>query len=362
MRLVWGKVVSAEPPTAGLQRLRVVPDDGVEADALCYVGLSGACRDGERVLLNTTAVDLSLGTGGAHFVVARAGDGESPPSGVALAEHSGGHIMKLRYTPLQTDVLSVEAPESPHHQTMVQAESIEGMPVVCCGLHSQVPLVAAAVKRRRPDARVAYCMTDQAALPVALSSIVAQSLETGLIDTTVTTGQAFGGMVETVTLHSGLLAAKHVARADVAVVAIGPGVAGTGTPFGHGGVAQGEAINAVSALAGVPIACLRMSFADERTRHRGVSHHTLAALVRIALAPSRVAVPTLPREFSDSIAADLESAGVWSRHERWESEEGSVEAPSLRGMRVTTMGRDAAEDPAFFAAAFAAGEIASRSA
>jgi hypothetical protein len=296
VRLVWGIVSAVDWVSAGVQRLSVALDDGARGHAVNYPQLAGTCSVADRVLLNTTAVELSLGTGGLHFVVARAGTGQ----GVQFDEPSGGHVMKLRYTPLQHDVLSVESPESPHHTVMVEAEDLAQMPVVCCGLHSQVPLVAAAVKQMDPALRVAYCMTDQAALPIALSSVMAASEDAGLIDATVTCGQAFGGRLEAVNLHSGVLAARHVAHADVAIAAIGPGVVGTATAFGHGGIAQGEAINAVSVLGGTPIACLRVSFADDRTRHRVVSHHTLSALTRVALAPALVPVPSLPHDYARS--------------------------------------------------------------
>jgi len=339
----------------GLQQLDVALDDGANGVAVNYPALSGSCVEGDRVLLNTTAVELSLGTGGKHFVVARLGDSR----GVALDTPSGGHMMKLRYTPSQVDVVSVEAQESPHHAVMRKATSLEGAPVVCCGLHSHVPLVAAAVKHAGPHLSVAYCMTDQAALALRLSDVLRDSVAAGLVDTTISCGQAFGGDFEAINLHSGLLAARHVARADVVIVSIGPGVAGTATPFGHGGIGQGEAINAVAALEGAPVACLRVSFADARERHRGVSHHSLAALTRVALAGAIVPVPTLAPEFSDAIAQALDEAGVWIRHERVVAAAGSVPNPSLRGVEVTTMGRTIAEDPAFFAAAFAAGETAS---
>lgn len=354
MKLVWGTVDAVERDLPDIAELLVTLEGGGSGRALCYPRLTGGCSPGDRVLLNTTAVDLGLGTGGKFFVVARAGHG------VAVDAPSGGHVMKARYTPMQLDVVSVEAPESPAHEIMRSAVSLHGMPVVCCGLHSQVPLVAAAIKRDAPALRVAYCMTDEAALPLALSDVVRASREAGLIDVTISCGQSFGGDLEAVNLHSGLLAAREVAKASVTVVAIGPGVVGTATPFGHGGVAQGEAINAVSCLHGRPITCLRVSFADARERHRGVSHHSLAALTSVALAPSTVAVPRLPREFSDAIEDALEQAGAWRLHERVESPEGSVPAPDLRGVEVTTMGRGPRDDPAFFAAAFAAGEIASR--
>ena len=354
MKLVWATIGPLRSEAEGIQHFDTVLDDGSTGVAVVYTGLVGRCATGERVLLNTTAVELALGTGGAHFAVAR-GVGE----GVALDAPSGGHIMKLRYTPLQHDVIAVESQESVHHAVMSQARSLDGQPVVCCGLHSQVPLVAAAIKQAIPRSTVAYCMTDQAALAGSLSDVVRAARANGLIDATITCGQAFGGDLEAVNLHSGLLAARHVCDADVTIVAIGPGVVGTATPFGHGGVFQGEYINAVAALEGRPVACLRVSFADARPRHRGVSHHTLAALSKVALAPAFVAVPALPQEYSDAIDSALQSAGVWERHTRVQAQAGRSAPPSLRGINVTTMGRDLAQDPAFFAAAFAAGEIAS---
>jgi len=352
---VWATVTADTTTSADAQSLLVTLDDGTEGRAVCYPALCGTCVAGDRVLLNTTAVDLSLGTGGLHFVVAR---GEA--SGVVFDSASGGHIMKLRYSPLQVDVLSVESQESPHHETMRAATTLGGMPVVCCGLHSQVPLVAAAIKQADPTLKVAYCMTDEAALALPLSDVIRACVKEGLVDTTISCGQAFGGEYEAVNLHSGLLAARFVAGADVAVVAIGPGVVGTATPFGHGGIAQGEALNTVVSLGGSPIASLRLSFADKRSRHRVVSHHSMAALMQIALAPVRVAVPSLPDDLAEQVADALESSGVWERHTRADASAGRVPAPDMHGIHVTTMGRGLSDDPAFFAAAFAAGEVAAR--
>jgi len=355
MRTAWGVVAIVEAERAGLQRLRVEVD-GSDAAALNYTALAGICRVGDRVLLNTTAVDLELGTGGSHLVVARLGDG-AMVEGVSLDDPSGGHVMKLRYTPLQRDVLAVESQESPHHDLLAQADDVHGMPVVCCGLHSQLPLVAAAIKAVSPSARIAWCMTDEAALPLALSELVPACAAAGLVDLTVTCGQAFGGDLESVTLHSGLIAARLVGAADVAIVGIGPGVVGTGTVLGHGGIAQGEAINAVAAVGGRPVTALRVSFADARERHCGVSHHTLVALSRIALAPSAVAVPRLPATQLAAVEAGLAGAGVWERHIRVDAGDGYA-LPDTRGVACRSMGRTPDDDPAFFAAAAAAGTVA----
>lgn len=355
MRLVWATVTVAGDAESGAQRLTVTLDgaDG-PGRAVAYPSLTGACAAGDRVLCNTTAVDLALGTGGEHFVVARAGDG------VSFDDPVPGHIMKLRYTPLQRDVTVVEEPASGHHETMAEARSLDGMPVVCCGLHSQLALVAAAVKQASPEARVAYVMTDEASLPLAVSRLVPKLVHAGLLDCTFTAGQAFGGQYEAVNLYSALLAARHVAEADIAIVAIGPGIPGTATPFGHSGIAQGQAINAASALGGRPVAALRVSFADPRPRHVPVSHQTLTALGVVALAPALVAVPALPSADGIALEAALERSGIWSRHEARRVEQPRM--PDLRSIEVRSMGRSAEEDPAFFLAAAAAGVVAAEEA
>lgn len=351
MRLVWGTVESAPPAENGAQRVSVILDGADSpAVAVAYPALTGACSDGERVLCNTTAVDLALGTGGEHFVVARAGEG------VSFEDRVPGHIMKLRYTPLQRDVTVVEEPASGFHEIMAEARSLDGMPVVCCGLHSQVSLVAAGIKDCSPALRIAYVMTDEASLPLAVSRMVPRLLDAGLLDATITCGQAFGGQTEAVNLYSALLAARHVLAADVAVVAIGPGIPGTGTPFGHSGVAQGQALNAAHALGGVPIAVLRLSFADERPRHVPVSHQTITALGGVALAPALVPVPVLDAPLGPAVDAALDTSGIWSLHERRAIRIDAL--PDTRGVQTRTMGRSAEDDPAFFFAAAAAGKLA----
>jgi hypothetical protein len=359
MRLVWGRVLEVAEERGGAQPIVVTIGDAAGEPALAYPRLSGLCVPGDDVLLNTTAVDLGLGTGGVHFVVARgpaAASGDDTPA--ALDRPSGGHVMKLRYTPLQVDVDAVEEPEGPHYAKMREATSIAVMPVVCCGLHSQMPLVAAALKWANPDARVAYCHTDFGSLPYALSAVAFSCREAGLLDAAISCGQSFGADLEAVNLHSGLLAAKHVTGADVAIVSIGPGMVGTATPFGHGGIAQGEAINAVRVLGGTPVVALRVSFADPRERHRVLSHHTVAALTRATLAPAVVAVPPLPAEQAAALDAALDAAGVWERHQRADARQTEIPQAALRGVEASSMGRGIDDDPAFFLAAYAAGEIA----
>ncbi len=356
MRLVRARILSVDAERKGLQRLtaRAEGEDGERGErrAYCLPTLTGRCAEGDRVVLNVTATGLDLGTGGWDFVAMRGWDGTDA---VLLDEPSAGHIMKLRYTPLQHDVLAVEERESPHHEVLSDADSASGLPVVACPLHSHLPVAAAAVKELAPSTRVVYVMTDDASLPLALSETVAACVEAGLVDRTVTCGQAFGGDLEAVNVYSGLLAAARVASADVAIVSIGPGVAGTGTRFGHGGVAQGAAINAAATLGAVPVASLRLSQADRRDRHRGLSRHSAVALGEVALAEATIALPAHPEEW---LRLALEEAGLWERHRPAEATRFAEDLPDTRGVRLESMGRTPEDDPVFFRAAAWAGEVA----
>src|SRR6202023_1670367 len=279
-----------------------------------------------------------------------------------------GHLVKARYTPLQTCVLGADEQGSPHHDVLRDADDIGGMPVVVADLHSALPALLTGVFDRAERAggdsspasasgRVVYVMQDGGALPAWFSRTCAALSEAGWLAATVTTGQSFGGDLETVTVHTGLLAARHVLGADIAVVAQGPGNLGTGTRWGFSGVAAGEAVNAVAALGGRPVACLRVSEADPRERHRGISHHSLTAYGRVALARADVVVPGLPGPFGDRVAAQAAELGL--RHSIITVPVDGLEA-ALRACpaRLSTMGRGLDEDLAYFLAAAAGGRAA----
>jgi len=200
-------------------------------------------------------------------------------------------------------------------------------------------------------------MLDGGALPAWFSRTTAQLRELGWLAGTVTVGQAFGGDVEAVSLHSGLLAARHVLGAAIAVVTQGPGNLGTGTRWGFSGVACGEAINAAAVLGGRPVGSLRVSEADPRERHRGISHHSLTAYGRVALAAADIVVPDLPGDFGARLRA--EAAPLTSRHRLVQvAVAGLMDELRACPVRLSTMGRDLDADPAYFLAAAAAGRYA----
>jgi hypothetical protein len=328
---------------------------GTSIRALAYPALTGSPRAGDRVLLNVTALEAGLGTGGYALVVAI-------PDRLPADQEITGHIVKSRYTPLQVMTQSADEQGSPHHALLESADCLDGMPVVVADLHSALPAVLAGLyagyRTGAGDSpAVAYVMTDGGALPAWFSRTIAGLREAGWLAATITTGQSFGGDHEAVTVHSGLLTARHVVHADLAVVTQGPGNLGTGTKWGYSGVAAGEAVNAAATLEGRPVASLRISFADPRDRHQGVSHHSLTAYGRVALARADVVIPQLAEPQATRVAAD--AAPLAARHTLVTIPvDGLAEALRACPVPLSTMGRSLDEDPEYFLAAAAAGRHA----
>ncbi len=343
-RFLTGRVAEVQRERPGHQAI-LVALDGAEAEsgqvepAYVVTALTGPVAAGDEVLVNTTAVDLGLGTGGRHVVTVNLTRG-------AYRTPGGGHIMKLRYTPMQFDAGAAEE----HLEDL--PEDLEGTPVVACTLHSQVPLVVLGALAVDPTLRIAYVMTDGAALPLAFSELVHELVHRGALAAgTITAGHAFGGDREAVGVASALALARHDAGADLVVVGMGPGVVGTGHHLGTTALEAAPVLDLTEALGGRGVLCVRASAGDRRDRHRGVSHHTTTVL---DLVRSPVTVPVPP-----ALRAELAL---------WEDRHRIVEVPAdgavlleQADLRVTTMGRGPEEDPVFFDTAAAAGRVAAES-
>ena len=342
----------------GVLELDVVVDDD-PADpppvaepgvAVAFTQLVGSVEVGDRVLVNTTGVALGLGTGGFHLVVA-------VDDQTATELGHPGRVMKARYTPLQAAVESVEETD---RETLERSEGLGGRPVVCAPLHSMIGPIAAGARAAGAE-RIAYVMSDGAALPGRLSNLVPRLRVAGLLDGFVTSGQAFGGELEAVTIWTGVLAAAELVGADVVIVADGPGNLGTDTTWGASALASGHALNATEALGGRPVAALRVSFADGRERHRGVSHHSLTILDRVCRVAADVAVPVLEGRERDLVWDSLRERRLEERHQLVEVDgRPALDELERAGVEIDSMGRTASEDPAFFLAAGAAGILAGR--
>lgn len=348
----WGGPGCGEP--GGAVDIHVsLEHSGQIVPALAYPAVVGDPRPGDRVLLNTRALDDGLGTGGYALVVAIPDRLPAPATGP-------GHLVKGRYSPLQQTVAGADEQGSAWHETLREADDLTGLPVVVADLHSALPAVVAGIRAVDPWLRVVYVMTDGGALPLVVSRSVAALRETGWLAATVTTGQSWGGDLEAVSVHSGLLAARLAAAADVVVLTQGPGNLGTGTRWGFSGVAAGEAVNATAILGGRPVAGLRVSAADTRARHRGVSHHSLTAYGRVALAAAEVVVPELTGTLAGFGELIWEQAAELGARHRVVAvrTDGLAEAIAGCPLPVFSMGRGYDADPACFLASAAAGRHA----
>ncbi|HET8930717.1 MAG TPA: DUF3866 family protein [Acidimicrobiales bacterium] len=335
---VEGRVVEVRRDRPGYQQV-LIEREGAGSPEKAYVvtALTGSVAVGDEVLANTTAVDLALGTGGSHVVSVNLSRG-------AYRTPGGGHIMKLRYTPMQLDTGAAEE----HLDDL--PDTLDAAVVVACTLHSQVPLVVLGALAEHPDLRIAYVMTDGAALPLALSELVVGMVDAGLLAAgTITAGHAFGGMREAVGVPSALTLACHDAGADLVVVGMGPGVVGTSHRLGTTALEAAPILDTAEALGGRGVLCVRASEGDGRARHRGMSHHsaTILDLVR-----SRVTVPVPPK-----LRAELDP---WQDRHRIVEVDGvdAIDLLDRAGLRVTTMGRGPDEDRLFFDTAAAAGRCA----
>jgi hypothetical protein len=349
----------ATPEEQREQRLLVeLTGPGGEAEsrrAVADVALVGRAEAGDEVIVNVQAQDLGLGSGGfdiVHVNLTRGLSGEGA---------QGAHVMKLNYTSLQ------------HAVAPVEDGSLEvplARPVAVLALHGQLAGVAWAFAQGAPGARLGYVQTEGGALPGSHSRTLAALKERGLLAGHLTAGAAFGGDGEAITTAGALHHGLHALGWDAALCGPGPGIVGSSSPLGHGGMAALDSAHVALALGCPVLLVARMSSSDDRERHRGISHHTLTVL-DLLLEPVTVA---LPAGLRSPVGADLR-AGLGAvfggatkappapevarpsritRHD-WRRAEVDLPAFAGAGLHPETMGRGIAQDPLFFGAALAGG-------
>jgi Protein of unknown function (DUF3866) len=327
LKLRRGVVTATDP-------LRVRIGDE-ERQAWADTRLVGEVRDGDEVIVNVEAKDLGLGSGGFDIVHANLSRGLEGPGGSAAT------AMKLNYTSLQHPVEPVES---------LPDEGIRrSIPVLVLSLHGQLGPAAWAAAKAGGGIRVGYIQTAGGALPGSLSRDVPELRGRELLCDHVTAGPAYGGEREALTVSGALWAAAGPLGWDAAIAGPGPGIAGSGTALGHGGMAALDTAHASLALGLETLLAPRMSSGDPRERHRGLSHHTETVL-RLLLASVRVPVPA-----TDPAAVELVRKACGERHEVLPREV-DVDGYATSGLSATHMARSIDEDRLFFAAALAAGD------
>jgi Protein of unknown function (DUF3866) len=310
------------------QHLLIEADEAIRP-AIADVALVGRAEVGDELIVNVQALDIGLGSGGFDIVHANL------TRGLSSSEESGAHVMKLNYTSLQHTVEPVEDDEL--HLPL-------SSPVAVLALHGQLAAVAWAFSEASPGSKLGYVQTEGGALPGGHSRTVLELRGRGLLAGHLTAGAAFGGEGEAITTAGALHHGLGVLGWDAAVCGPGPGIVGSGSALGHGGMHALDSAHAALALGCPTVIVARMSSGDERERHRGLSHHTRAVL-ELLLAPVTVALPE---------GTDAKAGERLDRHD-WRHAAVDVAGFSLSGLATATMGRSLPEDPLFFGAALAGG-------
>lgn len=312
------------------------------AKAINYNALTGPVKVGDYIIINTTAVELSLGTGGIHFVIFNYSNESKKLKGQ-------GHIMKLRYTPQQIRCLVAEEEESPYHEVFQEFKSLDSHTFIVGSLHSMLAPIVAMLRYLNEDIKINYIMTDGGSLPIDFSNTVKDLKKQNLIEKTITIGNAFGGDLESTNIYTGLIAAKEILNGDVTIITMGPGIVGTGTKYGFSGIEQGQIIDAINTLEGNPVIVPRISFKDQRERHRGISHHTRTILSEISKTPGKVIIPLIDKQKLDILNGQIRKLNIDKKHSIiYEDGQDILKAMNYFNLNVTTMGRGYEEDIEFF--------------
>lgn len=343
LKLRRGVVVGEEPLT--------VEVDGERRAAWADKALLGEMREGDEVVVNVEALDLGLGSGGfdvVHVNLTRGLEGGGP---------NGEHVMKLNYTSLQHAVEPIELPVRliPDMTGKSAPEPGEGrVPVLVLPLHGHLAPAAWAAAQASWGVRVGYVQTGGGALPGSLSRDVAEMRRRGLLCGHITAAPSYGGEHEAISLVGALDAAVGKLGWDAVIAAPGPGIIGSDSRLGHGGIAALDTAHASLALGLPTLLSPRLSSADPRERHRPVSHHTLTVM-ELLLGAVEIPVPS-----SESVPiAILATAAGW-RHRLHEAPI-DLKGYEASGLPARTMGRTLREDPLFFAAALASGRALAES-
>jgi hypothetical protein len=335
----------AEAGTRVVRLTVTLEDSGEPRDAIAYPGLTGPLEAGDDVVVNVEARDLGLGSGGFDIVHCNLTRGLAGTSREA-------HVMKLNYTSLQHAVQPVE-------ESLEQLPERAALPTAALALHGQLPCVAFALAHLRPGTRAGYVQTPGGALAGELSDTVTDLVHRGLLAGHVTAGACHGGQEEAITVEGALDAAGRQLGWDCVIVGPGPGILGSSSALGHGGLAALSNSHAALSLGSPVVVVPRMSSGDERERHRGLSHHTEAVL-SLLLRPVRVAVPagvSLPSG-AGLERAIAQAATKAAQHEAVRVDvSGLVEPYRSSGLPARTMGRSLDEDRDFFLAALAGGTV-----
>ena len=304
LSLEWGRVISIIYENCDIQIIEV-KINSIEK-AINYINETGFVKKGDEVILNTAAVRLNLGTGGYHFVYFN----KSAKLLSCELNRTDGHIIKMKYTPLQQRYKTIE--ENPAYSGFFdEGIKVKNKPVLIAALHSMLFPSVCGIKQKKPDARITVIYTYGGAINVGFSNNIKTLKELNLINDVITSGECYGGDYESINVYTSLIFSFNVLKSDAAIICCGPGVAGTSTYYGFSTLDMILPAY-ISNLSGCrTILIPRISFMDNRKRHYGLSMQTIAILDSLNF---KVIVPILNSDHNKVIIDKISKFNLDKRH------------------------------------------------
>ncbi|MFA9556056.1 DUF3866 family protein [Evansella sp. AB-rgal1] len=330
--------------TSTILRLKT---SGGSGKAILYRTLHSDVQSGDWIVVNTTATKLQLGTGGWDIVR----NVIDKPLLDKKKEDEDGHIMKARYLGDQHSSLTIESPESRTHQMFHQKLDLQGRKVLLCELHSMLPIVWFILQSQEVNIPLLVVLSDEASLPLAMSKHLTYLQEMDKFES-ISTGQAFGAQKESINIVTALQYFHETHEEGIILITLGPGIVGSSTRYGFSSLSQGNWANMIGALGGTPIWIPRLSGADERERHQGISHHTITPLTELTLTKSILPLPSgdYSNKWIETSLLYLETIENVSIKKVAEQKLLPLldQVQQLSPFPLTSMGRTIDKDPLFF--------------
>ncbi|WAM30622.1 DUF3866 family protein [Caldicellulosiruptor naganoensis] len=268
--------------TKGYQVVEVEYEDKDVSLAVNFLDINKKVTVGQEVLVNITARKLKLGSGGYDYIL---------PTN-SFCNHSKGHIMKLRYTPLQFSVLTEE---EKNPELFNRIPNFNDLIIVVCELHSMLMPICLYLKECDRNIRISVIINDWGMLNAKLSHNLSFLKENHFVDYVISCQEAFNGDFECINEINSLIFSKSL-DAQVTIISPLPGIVGTGTKFGFSAYKAVNVIEDISRFGGKVVFPIRVSKSEERERHKFVSHHSLTILSYVN---SSVEIPIY--QFEDKI-------------------------------------------------------------
>lgn len=248
--------------------------NGLIERAINYIEETGICSRGDLVIINTVGNKLNLGTGGYNIVYYNTSldlDNE------VFFDRKNGHIIKMKYTQCQVKVKSVE--ENTDFKNIFENHvKLLQRPVVFAILHSMISPLVRTIKCINNNINISCVYTYGGAMNANNSFSLKRLKEEGLINSVITTGECYGGDYEAINITTGIMFGLNQLKNDIIIVCSGPGIAGSSTYYGFSTFDLIGSIYITKQLGLLPILIPRISLADQRERHIGVSMQSIAIL------------------------------------------------------------------------------------